>query len=106
MLNTGNKRRKDDKGRVLRDGERRKGNGYEYRWTDRFGKRHSVSAATLNDLRQKENELVKRSDLEISRDVRKMTLNNLYALWKKTKKGIKPNTSTHMKLTSWTPSET
>lgn len=92
MLNTGNKRRKDDKGRVLRDGERRKGNGYEYRWTDRFGKRHSVSAATLNDLRQKESELLKRTDLEISRDVRKMTLNNLYALWKKTKKGIKPNT--------------
>ena len=83
---------KDDKGRVLRDGERRKGNEYEYRWTDRFGKRHSVSAATLNDLRRKKNELLKRSDLEISRDVRKMTLNNHYALWKKTKKGIKPNT--------------
>lgn len=39
----------------LRTGEsEKKGGGYAYRWTDDIGKRHSVYAQTLNDLREKE----------------------------------------------------
>ena len=47
-------------GKVLRDGERERSNGtYEYRWKDKFGKRHSIYAATLQLLREKEEELNK-----------------------------------------------
>lgn len=48
-------KRKDAKGRVLKQGEGQRPNGtYEYRYTDRSGKRQRVYAKTLDDLRQKE----------------------------------------------------
>lgn len=51
-------RRKDNKGRVLRSGEsQRKNNTYQYRYTDAFGTRRSVYAATLQELREKEAEI-------------------------------------------------
>ena len=86
------RRRKDSTGRVLKNGERVKDGGYEYRWTDRFGKRHSLFAPTLNELRDKENELLLQDEQSITNDVRKMTLNSLYLQWRQTKKGIKQNT--------------
>ena len=47
-------RRKDKKGRVLKDGEsQRKDGTYQYRWTDRYGKRHCVYGKTLEILRDK-----------------------------------------------------
>lgn len=53
-------RRKDSKGRVLKEGESERSDGrYQYRWTDRLGKRHTVYGATLNELREKENEVQK-----------------------------------------------
>lgn len=37
--------RKDDKGRVLKEGEHQRVNGtYEYKWRDKRGKRHSIYA--------------------------------------------------------------
>ena len=86
------KRRKDSMGRVLKDGERVKGKGYEYRWTDRFGKRHSFFAGTLTQLREKEEQLIRNQEQEVSNDTKKITLNNLYFLWRKVKKGLKANT--------------
>ncbi len=62
----------------MKNGERVKDGGYEYRWTDRFGKRHSLFAPTLNELRDKENELLLQDEQSITNDVRKMTLNSLY----------------------------
>lgn len=51
-------RRKDSKGRVLKDGERERKDGtYEYRYTNPFGRRKSVYAPTLNELREKEKEV-------------------------------------------------
>ena len=48
-------KRKDTKGRILKTGERQRPNGsYEYRWRDVNGKRHSIYAPTLDELRQKE----------------------------------------------------
>ena len=49
-------RRKDHKGRVLKDGEvYRKSDGlYMYRWTAKNGKRHTIYDATLEGLREKE----------------------------------------------------
>lgn len=51
-------KRKDSKGRVLKTGESQRKNGtYEFRWQDANGKRHSVYAPTLDELRQKETEI-------------------------------------------------
>lgn len=51
-------RRKDNRGRVLRSGEsQRKDRTYDYRYTDAFGKRRSVYAGTLQELREKEAEI-------------------------------------------------
>ena len=54
-------KRKDNKGRFLKEGEsKRKDGGYDYRWRTAQGKRHSVYAKTVEELRGKE--------LEIQRD--------------------------------------
>ena len=46
------KRRKDNKGRVLKEGEsQRKDGRYQYRWTDRRGERHILYAMDLKTLR-------------------------------------------------------
>ena len=48
-------RRKDRKGRVLKEGEsQRKDGSYDFRWRTSDGKRHSVYARTLEELREKE----------------------------------------------------
>lgn len=48
-------KRKDSKGRILRDGEsQRKSGGYQYRYTDIHKKRQYAYAKTLDELRQKE----------------------------------------------------
>ena len=47
------KKRTDSYRRVLKQGESQRTNGkYDYRWTDRNGKRHSVYADTLDELRE------------------------------------------------------
>lgn len=52
------KRRKDNKGRVLKEGEsQRKDGRYQYRWTDRRGERHILYAMDLKTLRDKEDEV-------------------------------------------------
>ena len=46
------KRRKNKKGRVLKEGERQRKDGrYQYRWTDRRGERHILYAMDLKTLR-------------------------------------------------------
>ena len=51
-------KRKDDKGRVLKDGESlRKDGRYQYRYTDIKGTRKYVYAWTLLDLREKEDQI-------------------------------------------------
>lgn len=48
-------KRKDSNGRILKTGEiQRKDKTYQYRYQDGLGKRHSVYAPTLNELRCKE----------------------------------------------------
>ena len=49
-------RRKDNKGKVLKEGEsQRKDGTYQYRWTDQLGKRHTIYAKDLKTLREKKN---------------------------------------------------
>ena len=51
-------RRTDNKGRALKTGEsQRKDLLYQYRYTDNLGKRQTVYASTLQELRQKEAEI-------------------------------------------------
>lgn len=75
--------RKDPKGRKLRDGESwRSDHRYSYRYTDaRTGKRHTIYAAELPELREKEKQLAQDLDENILCDtaVKKMTLNDLFA---------------------------
>ena len=81
------------KGKVkLRTGEsyRPKEDRFMYRWTDVNGKRHSVYASTIGELREKE-QLIQRDILNgvIHTD---MTVADLYTKWIKLKVNLKPNT--------------
>ena len=68
-------KRKDKKGRVLRDGEsQRKDLRYDYRYTDETGKRRAIYADTLDELRQKEREIQKNEDEGINYAAGKITV--------------------------------
>ena len=50
-------KRKDSKGRVLKDGESQRANGtYDYRYTDIHKKRRCIYAKSLTELRKKKRE--------------------------------------------------
>ena len=85
-------KRKDNKKRVLKEGEYQRANGsYEFRWRV-DGKRQYLYSATLEELREKE-EAVRRDKSEgIRTDVGNVTVNDIYDLWCKLKKGLKDNT--------------
>lgn len=56
-------KRKDTNGRVLRTGEsQRKDLIYQYRYTDIRGKRQTIYATNLKELREKEKEIQKHLD--------------------------------------------
>ena len=67
-------RRKDKSRIVLRKGEsQRKDGTYDYRWTSRNGKRHSVYAKTLTELREKEAEIQRDKSDGIKTEARTVT---------------------------------
>lgn len=74
--------RKDPKGRKLREGESWRNDGrYSYRFTDiRTGKRRTIYAQDLPELREKEKKIAKDMDDNILTDsaIKKMTLNTLF----------------------------
>ena len=74
--------RKDPKGRKLREGENWRNDGrYSYRYTDvRTGKRLTVYAQDLPELREKEKQIAKDMEDNILTDgaIKKMTLNTLW----------------------------
>lgn len=86
-------KRYDKKHRLLKTGETERADGYYvYRWTGQDGKRRSVTAGTLEDLRRKEEEIQKDISDGIRMDARTVTVNDLFQLWKQLKRGIKDNT--------------
>ncbi len=91
---TGTKiKRKDKANLVLRKGEsQRKNGGYDYRWTDDNGKRHSIYAKTLDELREAEAQIARDRQDHIKAEARNITLNDLFDLWKQLKRGLKDNT--------------
>lgn len=86
-------KRKDSKRRVLKEGEYERPNGtYEYRWRDKQGKRKVVYAKTLDELRDKENDVLK-IILNGRRVIDKsLTIDDLYDRWAQLKRGLKDNT--------------
>lgn len=86
-------RRKDNKGRVLKEGEtQRKDGTYDYRWRTEGGKRHSVYAKTLEELREKEAALLRDKSDGIRTDAKNVTLNDIFDMWVELKKRLKDNT--------------
>jgi len=87
-------KRKDHKGRVLKDGEsyRNSENRYSYRWTDKQGKRHSIYSQTLEELRKREAEITNDIYEGIRIDSRNITVNDMFQAWKNDKKGLRSST--------------
>ncbi|MCR4677137.1 MAG: site-specific integrase [Lachnospiraceae bacterium] len=78
--------------RLLRKGEYIRGDGYEFKYTDSFGKRHSVYANSLDELRQKE-EALHRDILDgIKSADRTLTINDYFNTWLDVKSGIRDST--------------
>ena len=86
-------RRKDHKGRVLKDGETyRKNDGlYMYRWTEN-GKRYYLYNKDLNVLREMEKEVERDESDGIKASGRYKTVNDMYKVWKKVKAGVRDST--------------
>ena len=86
-------RRKDNKKRVLKEGEYQRANGtFEYKWRDKIGKRHSIYAKTLEELREKEIDVLRDALDGIRANKKDLTINDLYNLWVQIKRGLKDNT--------------
>lgn len=86
--------RRLDKGRItLRKGETQRKDGiYDYRWTSPDGKRHSIYASTLEELREKEEQIAVDNHDGIRTETRMVTVNEMFDLWCDLKRGIKDNT--------------
>lgn len=86
-------KRYDSKRRLLKTGEYEKEDGqFLFRWTDSMGKRHSIGARTLEELRKKEEEIqVNRHD-GIRTEAMNIKVNDVYKMWSGIKRGLKDNT--------------
>ena len=86
-------KRKDSYRRILKTGELEISKGkYSYRWTDRLGKRHAIYASSLEELREKEDQITKDSIDGIKVERASVTLDEIYAIWRDLKRGLKDNT--------------
>ena len=83
-------KRKDKKGRVLRTGEsQRKDLTYQYRYQDITGKRRTVYAPTLEELRAKEEEINKSQDAGVDYNAGNVTVLELLERYISLKKGVR-----------------
>ena len=91
--------RKDSRGYVLKTGECQRNDGrYSYAYTDKEGKRHTVYATSLADLRKKERQIIR--DIEDGIDAHapeKVTLNQLFDKYFSQKYDLKPTTRANYK---------
>ena len=88
------KKRRLDKDRItLKKGEsQRKDGRYSYRWTADDGTRHTVYALSLEELREKEQQVARDLSDGIRAETKNTTLNDLFELWCTLKRGLKDNT--------------
>ncbi len=91
--------RKDSKGRVLKTGESERKDGlYQYRYTE-SGERKTIYANNLNDLRKKEQEIQKLTDLGVSYFEGSMTVTKLLERYLSLKQNLRINTVRGYKIT-------
>ena len=91
-------RRKDNKRRVLKEGEYQRSSGtYEFKWRDKRGNRHSISAVTLEELREKELDVLRDVLDGVKVDKNNLTVNDMYNSWIQLKRGLKENTFSNYK---------
>ena len=82
--------RKDSKNRVLRQGEYAKANGgYEYRWTDKNGQRHSKYRKNLSELRELEDQIHLDILEGVATEGNNFTLDDIFTKWIQVKRGLK-----------------
>ena len=89
------------KGRIkLKKGEYQRPNGsFEYKWTDRYGKRHSEYAKTLIELRIKEDAIHKDLLDGLTGINLNLTINSYFKIWQKIKSGVRESSfSTYLRL--------
>lgn len=85
--------RKDSKGRVLKTGESERKDGlYQYRYTEPGGQRKTIYANNLNDLRKKESEIQKLTELGVSYFEGSMTVSKLLDRYLSLKQNLRTNT--------------
>lgn len=86
-------KRYDKKRRLLKTGESERPDGYyQYRFTDRKGQRHTITSATLEDLRKREEQIIRDKADGIQADAKDVTLDDIFKLWSRLKRGLKGNT--------------
>ena len=82
MANKGQNKRKDKDRIVLKTGESQRKNGtYQFRWSDRNGKRHYIYAKTLEELREKEVQVSVDQFEGIKAEARYVTIKEMFYLW-------------------------
>ena len=94
MAKVQNENKRRDKDRiVLRRGESQRANGsYMYRWVDEDGNRKTIYAKTLDQLREQE-EIIEKDRLDrVKTEARFITLDDVYELWVRLKRGLRDNT--------------
>lgn len=75
-------KRTDKDRKVLKKGESQRVDGtYDYRWTTRDGKRHSVYASSLDELRAKEAQIQRDEADGIKTGTSNVTVNDMFKLW-------------------------
>ncbi len=87
-------KRRDKDRAVLKTGELqvKEKDLYRYRWTDANGKRHSIYAKTLKELREKEDQITLNNIEGINSDGMYITVNETFDRWCELKRGLKNNT--------------
>lgn len=86
-------KRKDKSGRILRTGEsQRKDFIYQYRYTDVLGKRQTIYAPTLQELREKEKAVQKETDDGMDYASGNLTVVQLLERYISLKQGVRYNT--------------
>ena len=92
MSNVKGQKRYDSKGKALRTGEfQEPGGTYRFKYKTATGKRASVSATTLDELREKEKQVLTDTWAGIDTTGRQKKLNDIFEIWKSTKRGLKDN---------------
>ena len=77
----------------IQEGEYERSNKtYEFKWTDKIGKRHSIYAKTLEELREKEIDILRDNLNGIKVNGKNLTVNDFYKKWESLKRGLKNNT--------------